>query len=365
MNSAETTTRTIRGFDEPDAFDAELTALLTDPVDEDDERDEEAGDEAEAPPSHDADDIIDELESGRQGGGDGSDEGVDEGDGSGAGAGDPPPPASASAPAPAPATAAPQAPAEISELTRLLLERERREAEQREAEARRQREEASRPAPLFEAADLELTPEEEETYRASMPVIEKLVRRQLQDYHTRVQPAQAATLEELRTQLGSMQPQVQSMSNAAIAATLRSAVPDLDQRVNHPAWREYLNQPAPLQGGRTYGQLLAEAVDNPDLARRNPQLAVEIIRGFQAAEAPAQPSPPPRSPGRASGGAPASVAAAARGASKKQEKLKYSTFVRASEMFQNGDKNMSAERYQALSDRFMEADAQGLVDYTR
>lgn len=359
MNSAETTTRTIRGFDEPEAFDAELAALLADPVD--DERDDEAGDEAGAPPSHDADDIIDELESGRQGGGDGSDEGVDEGDGSGAGAGDPPPPA----PAPAAAAAAPQAPTEVSELTRLLLERERREAEQREAEARRQREEASRPAPLFEAADLDLTAEEEETYRASMPVIEKLVRRQLQDYHTRVQPAQAATLEELRAQLGSMQPQVQSMSNAAIAATLRSAVPDLDQRVNNPAWREYLNQPAPLQGGRTYGQLLAEAVDNPDLARRNPQLAVEIIRGFQAAEAPAQPAPPPRSPGRANGGAPASVAAAARGASGKQDKLKYSTFVRASEMFQNGDKNMSAERYQALSDRFMEADAQGLVDYTR
>lgn len=361
MNSAETTTRTVRGFDEPDAFDAELAALLADPVD--DERDGEAGDEAEAPPSHDADDIIDELESGRQGGGDGSDEGVDEGDGSGAGAGDPPPPAASASAAPAPA--APQAPTEVSELTRLLLERERREAEQREAEARRQREEASRPAPLFEPADLELTPEEEETYRASMPVIEKLVRRQLQDYHTRVQPAQAATLEELRAQLGSMQPQVQSMSNAAIAATLRSAVPDLDQRVNHPAWREYLNQPAPLQGGRTYGQLLAEAVDNPDLTRRNPQLAVEIIRGFQAAEAPTPPAPPPRSPGRASGGAPASVAAAARGASGKQEKLKYSTFVRASEMFQNGDKNMSAERYQALSDRFMEADAQGLVDYTR
>lgn len=357
MNSAETTTRTIRGFDEPEAFDAELAALLSDPVA--DERDDETDGDAGAPPSNDADDIIDELESGRQGGGDGSDEGVDEGEGSGAGAGDPPPPA------PAPAAAAPQTPTEVSELTRLLLERERREAEQREAEARRQREEASRPAPLFEAGDLELTPEEEETYRASMPVIEKLVRRQLQDYHTRVQPAQAATLEELRTQLGSMQPQVQSMSNAAIAATLRSAVPDLDQRVNNPAWREYLNQPAPLQGGRTYGQLLAEAVDNPDLARRNPQLAVEIIRGFQAAEAPAQPAPPPRSPGRASGGAPASVAAAARGASGKQDKLKYSTFVRASEMFQNGDKNMSAERYQALSDRFMEADAQGLVDYTR
>src|SRR5699024_4028407 len=214
-----------------------------------------------------------------------------------------------------------------------------------------------RPAPLFEAQDLDLTAEEEETYRSSMPVIEKLVRRQLQTYHEKVQPAQAATLEELRSQLGSMQPQVQSMSNAAIAATLRSAVPDLDQRVNNPAWREYLNQPAPLQGGRTYGQMLAEAVDNPDLARRNPQLAVEIIRGFQAAEAPAQPSPPPRSPGRANGGAPASVAAAARGASGKQDKLKYSTFIRASEMFQNGDKNMSAEKYQALSDRFMEADA--------
>lgn len=357
MNSAETTTRTIRGFDEPEAFDAELAALLSDPVA--DERDDETDGDAGVPPSNDADDIIDELETGRQGGGDGSDGGVDEGEGSGAGEGAPPPPA------PAPAATAPQAPTEVSELTRLLLERERREAEQREAEARRQREEASRPAPLFEADDLELTPEEEETYRASMPVIEKLVRRQLQDYHTRVQPAQAATLEELRTQLGSMQPQVQSMSNAAIAATLRSAVPDLDQRVNNPAWREYLNQPAPLQGGRTYGQLLAEAVDNPDLARRNPQLAVEIIRGFQAAEAPAQPAPPPRSPGRASGGAPASVAAAARGASGKQDKLKYSTFVRASEMFQNGDKNMSAERYQALSDRFMEADAQGLVDYTR
>lgn len=348
MSSAENTTRQIRGFDQPDAFDDELAALLAEPTLEEEAVVQDDEGQTPAAASVDADDIIDELEGGETP--------------------DPVEPAGEPAPAATPATQAPPAPTEVSELTRLLLERERREAEEREAEARRQREEANRPSPLFQDDDLQLTPEEEETYRASMPVIEKLVRRELQNYHSRIQPVQATTLEELRTQIGSIQPQVHSMSNAAIAATLRSAVPDLDQRVNDPAWREYLNQPAPLQGGRTYGQLLADSVDNPDLARRNPQLAVEIIRGFKPSGAPAAAAPTtpaPRSPGRASGGAPASVAAAVRGKGNKPEMLKYSTFVRASEMFQNGDKSMTAERYQSLSDRFMEADAQGLVDYSK
>lgn len=354
MNSAVYTTRTIRGYDEPNAFDDELAALLSDPVDELEEQESEQ-EESERRQSRgapvDADDVLDELESTS------SDvsEDVEEQQ------------TQQQTQEQQVQQQVQQQPSEVSQLTQLLMARERREEEQREAEARRQREEASRPAPLFEAQDLDLTAEEEETYRASMPVIEKLVRRQLQTYHERVQPAQAATLEELRTQLGDMRPQVHSMSNAAVAATLRSAVPDLDARVNDPGWREYLNRPAPLQGGRTYGQLLADSVDNPDLARRNPQLAVEIIRGFQAASAPAAQAqtPAPRSPGRSNGGAPASVAAAARGKAGKQDSLKYSTFVRASEMFQNGDKSMTPDKYQALSDRFMEADAQGLVDYTK
>lgn len=269
-------------------------------------------------------------------------------------------------PAPTPPAPAPHQPtpdAGLTDLVRQLAERtireeQRAEMERRAAEAAA-RATAEEPAPLFDPAQLDLTPEERETYQASMPVIEKLVRRELMAYHDRTRPVGAQTFEELRQQVSGFQPQLEQSTEAAFTAAMRAGVPDLDARVAHPGWQAYLDQPVPYQGGVTFRQ----ALHNAATVERNLPKALEIIRGFQH-EAPATPAAPrqPASPGVARGGAPASVAASVRQGGSTEKKLKYSTFTKASEMMAAG--KLDPQKYQAIVDKFMDADEAGLVDYT-
>lgn len=263
---------------------------------------------------------------------------------------------------PAPVAHQPSQDSGLTDLVRQLAERtireeQRAEMERRAAEAAA-RAAAEEPAPLFDPAQIDLTPEERETYQASLPVIEKLVRRELMAYHDRTRPVGAQTFEELRQQVSGFQPQIEQSAEAAFTAAMRAAVPDLDARVSSPGWQAYLDQPVPFQGGVTFRQALQQAAG----AERNLPKALEIIRGYQM-EAPAASAPRPAvSPGVARGGAPASVAASVRQGGAAEKKLKYSTFTKASDMMAAG--KLDPQKYQAIVDKFMEADEAGLVDYT-
>lgn len=271
-------------------------------------------------------------------------------------------PAPEPAPAPTPAPHEPSPNSELTSLVRQLAERTIREEQRAEAE-RRARESAAAAAaaaqpPLFDTAQLELTPEEQETYRTAMPVVEKLVRRELMAYHDRTRPVGAQTFEELRQQVTGFQPQLEQSTEAAFTAAMRAGVPDLDARVASPGWQAYLDQPVPFQGGVTFRQALHQAAG----VERNLPKALEIIKGYQLETPAATAARAPVSPGRSGGGAPASVAASVRKGGAAEKKLKYSTFNKASEMMAAG--KMDPAKYQAIVDKFMDADEAGLVDYT-
>ena len=280
-------------------------------------------------------------------------------------AGDEPPPpqgrqAAQTAPAASAAPAAPAAPdnSAITQLAQTLLAREQRAQQAAEEDAARQRRaDAERVDPVYDPGTLNLTPEEEAQYAASRPVIEKLVRAELNRYHATSQPQFARTLGELREQIEQVRPAVAASSDVAFTAALRAGVPDLDARVRSPEWQDYLAQAVPYRGGVTFGQLLNEAVNSPS---RDENLALEIVRGFTPSDAPPPAAAGP-APGRARGGAPASVAASVKRGADTARKLPYSKFEQATEMMSSG--RMDPAKYQKIADAYMDAHEAGLVDY--
>lgn len=271
--------------------------------------------------------------------------------------------AATAAAATAAAAAGPSANDSINQLALLMAQREQREI----AAAAAATAAAGAPppeAPLFDAAQTTLTPEELAIYEQSRPTIEKIVRSELLRYHESTQPKLATTIAELRDNLNAFKPQLNQTHDAAFAAALRASVPDLDARVRSPEWQEYLTKPVPFQGGRTYGQALHEAVN----VRHDVNLALEIVNGFApkpvVAAADVPPVKQPKTPARAAGGgAPASVAASVRkGAAAAAAKAPYSKFLRATELVQAG--KLAPDKYQKISDYYMDAHEAGLVDYS-
>lgn len=295
---------------------------------------------------------VDEFINGKKGDEDGGEEELDA-------AGQPvarAPKAPAAAPAPAPAPAPPGTDA-ITQLAAQLLAREERQR-QADDQARLDAEATRRNTvePAYDPATLALTSEEEAQYAASRPVIEKLVRAELNRYHATSQPRMAQTLEELRQQISSVQPAVARSTDAAFAAVLRAQIPDLDTRVKTPEWQAYLAAPVPYRGGATFGQLLHQAVNET----RDVELALEIVRGFTP---PVPPKAPTRAaaPGQSRGGAPASVAASVKRGGDQPTMLPYSKFEAATELMSKG--KMDPGKYQKIADAYMDAHEAGLVDY--
>lgn len=342
VDATEYTVREVRGCKEPDDLD-ELMSII-DPASSDDTEDDgvdpEIAEFIGAP-------IVQPT-------GD-EDEDDDEADDAAATA------AAATTAAAAAAAAGPSANDSINQLAALMAQREQREIAAAAAAAAA----AGAPppeAPLYDTAQTTLTPEELAVYEQSRPTIEKIVRSELLRYHENTQPKIATTIAELRENLNAFQPQLSQTHDAAFAAALRASVPDLDARVKSPEWQAYLTKPVPFQGGRTYGQALHEAVN----IRHDVNLALEIVNGF-APSAPAAETPPPKTPkapGRAAGGgAPASVAASVRkGAAAADAKAPYSKFLRATELVQAG--KLAPDKYQKISDYYMDAHEAGLVDYS-
>lgn len=243
----------------------------------------------------------------------------------------------------------------LQDLARTLLAREQREQAARDAEAQRRAEQDNAPRPVYDPAALELSEEEAATYAASRGVIEKLVRAELNRYHETTQPGVRQTLDSLRQELNQLRPSVDRSTDVALTAALRNAVPDLDARVQSAGWKDYLARPVPYQGGRTFGQLLHEAVN----IHRDADTAIAIIRDY-AVEGAATPPARSAAPGRSGGGAPASVAAAVKRGGDKGKKIPYSAFIRATEQVQSG--KLSVDKYQKISDHYMDMHDRGLVD---
>lgn len=312
------------------------------------------GDEGEAlaAANAEADDEIEGLIEGE--GDDGEDEGASVGAAAGASA---TPAAAAAAPA---GVATPDALTRITELADRLAvaevqraERERQEAERQAAATAAAAAAASRPKAPFEDEDLELSEEERATYGVSRPTIEKIGKAAVRGYHEKVVQPLLDRLNQLESKQTEIGTRTAAATDQATMAALRTSVPDLDARVKTPEWQGYIAAPMRALGpGVTRGMVLQQALQRGDI-----EAAAEIISAF---EVPAAVTPPAgTAPGRAGGGAPASTAVASR-RNRAGKTYPYSRFTELAEQAKRGQ--LSPEKFQQVSDFYMQKYEEGLVD---
>lgn len=106
----------------------------------------------------------------------------------------------------------------------------------------------------------DLTPEERETYKGSIPVMQKLMAQMLMQH---VDPA----LQTLATRTSEAQTAVAQTASNTFDATLNATVPDLQKLARDPRFAAFANQPIPYTGGReTVRSRLRTAYENKDTA---------------------------------------------------------------------------------------------------
>lgn len=207
------------------------------------------------------------------------------------------------------------------------------------------------PAALYEDDDLALTPDEEESYKSASPTIQKLVRQQIKAYHDRHGAALQAALDEARAQIARVQESAAQTDDRAFGQQLHAAIPNLAKATASPEWKAYLAKPLPMSGGKvTIEQALAHNV-----GQRNLDAIREIVSGFAAPAAPV--APVSLAPGKAQATVPAH-----RPLTKAPQTFAYSKFTSASDAAQAG--RMTYADYTKIQNAFLEAEAEGRVDYS-
>lgn len=230
-------------------------------------------------------------------------------------------PAAAQAPAqgfsPAPPT---QSPAPASDMSR--LEQQIAELRTAMASGATANPAAAQPAAqqaaraLLEIQVEDLTPAERDTYKAAIPVVQKLLNQALA---THVAPRinefhQQVTARD--TRIEQLQQELDRTRATTFQDRVRAAIPDMDALTRDPRFVAYMDTSVPIMGaGMTVRHALANAVRTQDVNAVN-----AIVSGFRGA-APAQPTPAPQAAFVAPGGSPSPVAAPAAATAKPTLKL--------------------------------------------
>lgn len=208
-----------------------------------------------------------------------------------------------------------------------------------------------------EQFDLEtsLTPEENEAYAESLPVVQKVARKvaaeQASKYETKIADLEAR-LADATKNVESVATAVQRMSQEDYLNAVRVQVPDMDNLVSTPDWDNFIQQPVSEFSARSISEELKEAVGKRDVA-----LTVRILSRFQTAQADEAPTPPDHrvvptgsqaKPESGKGGGRKSV-------------LKFSEKTKALQDFLA--KRITSEKWAEVKAMYQTAEAEGRVDF--
>ena len=143
--------------------------------------------------------------------------------------------------------------------------------------------------PTIGLDDLGLSPEDRQVYAEMGPLVKAISSAMGTRYAAQLSPV-LDELDQLRAHATEVEAratmQVQQATAQGFNASLYAALPGLENTVATPAWRNYLNETAPMTGGRTVAQLVQDAH-----ARRDLGVLREVYNSFQARQAAAAPAP--------------------------------------------------------------------------
>ena len=144
------------------------------------------------------------------------------------------------------------------------------------------------PKPLFSAEELDLTPEEAEALKAS-PILDKIIKRHLNNYDERRTQSLATSLTDLQVHQQTLVEAQRAQEAQQVLATVKSNLAgDFEAKTTHPKWGEYLNAQAALHPtGVTNGALLQNAVNANDA-----NYITAIFKNFAITDTPVKPQKP-------------------------------------------------------------------------
>lgn len=201
----------------------------------------------------------------------------------------------------------------------------------------------------IDEAAFALTPDEEEAYKDNIPFIQKLVQRtvnsRMREYDSKRVQGLIDDAADIRNHLSSVGTQVNNTSVEAFGLAVNTAIPDLGAKMRTADWAAYMKQPAPYSNGTaTMQDLWSYAESTRNIGSMN-----EIAATIKLAKDPA-----------AGMVAPGSSRTPAPSPLNTPKKIKYSSYVDAMRKQQNGE--MTYDNFLAFQDKFLRADAAGLVD---
>lgn len=232
--------------------------------------------------------------------------------------------------------------------------RQQEEAKKAEREERRKRELDETVSRLIpDTKDLDLTPEERQTYERSASVIDKLARRRMAEY---AQQHLAPTVRQLAEQNQRLSQDMEALRNESqrnavdnIDNRLRMVVPDIDRIVTSREFAAFRGQEVPGVPGMRYGDLIADYYNRNDAG--SVARLLQYYQEQQRKEPASRKEPVTRS----------GTAASAPSTRKKPRLLKWSQLQEAERKFERGQ--IDAAKLEDIQNKFEIAASENRVDY--
>lgn len=198
--------------------------------------------------------------------------------------------------------------------------------------------------------EFDLTPEEDEQYGQSIPVLNKVYNKNVQKLITDIVTPLQQKIAELEKNNQNVEQRITATDEGSFVQQVKMHVKDLETVTKTPEWKQFISRPISPYTTKTIGNALVEAHNGRDLER-----VVKVFSDFGASRA--------GNPGDAYRAPAVSAAAGALPDSGKKPMLKWSEREKASKQFRK--RQISPEQFQKIADLYREADAEGRIDYNK
>lgn len=202
----------------------------------------------------------------------------------------------------------------------------------------------------FDEGEIQIDPELQQTYGESMPFIQAVAKRAVQEYHDKYVKQQLGQyVNNIAQQVGGVSNVLSQTQQQTLQQRIQSEIPEAVEIAQTPEWQGFLKtSPRIAAGGFTYGDLVQDAI-----RKGNVGMIKAAVDDFKAIRQGSQPRAV--APGKSGVATPSTAP--------RTKTLPYSKYVKATQDYEAG--LISYDKFAKITDTFQDASIQGLVDYNR
>lgn len=202
----------------------------------------------------------------------------------------------------------------------------------------------------FDDGEIQIDPELQQTYGESMPFIQAVAKRAVQEYHDKYVKQQLGQyVNNIAQQVGGVSNALSQNQQQTLQQRIQSEIPEAVEIAQTPEWQGFLKtSPRLAAGGFTYGDLVQDAIRKGNIG-----MIKEAVADFKALRQGSQPQAV--APGKSGVATPSTAP--------RTKTLAYSKYVKATQDYEAG--LISYDKFAKITDTFQDASIRGLVDYNR